>query len=219
MRIAAAHGARVRCLFLDTPLDQAQVNVVQRMLRRLQRVPEPDELRTLARHEPAALAPRVLQRASAISSRRRPTKVRRHRGHPLRARAGAGGRGGAVIVAADALPAGAAAEIDLARHLERGAPGRLACCTRGARISTTRTGAAARDRGRRGARERPRRRARAVRARAGLPRAGAGRPCGAALTFAHRHGVDLASSTLVGASATDRALARALGATFVDACS
>jgi len=39
------------------------------------------------------------------------------------------------------------------------------------------------------------------------------------LIFARRCGVDLAASTLVGASAADRALARALGATFVDTAS
>src|SRR5262249_26166797 len=54
--------ARVRCLFLDTPLPDAQVNVVLRMLDRFGRVPEPDELAALAAREPAALAPRVLQR-------------------------------------------------------------------------------------------------------------------------------------------------------------
>ena len=54
---AGRHGAAVRCVWLDTPLAQAQVNLVERLLDRLGALPEPDELRELARREPGLLAP------------------------------------------------------------------------------------------------------------------------------------------------------------------
>ena len=54
---AARHGARVRCVWLDTPLAQAQVNLVERVLDRFGSLPEPDALRELARREPGLLVP------------------------------------------------------------------------------------------------------------------------------------------------------------------
>ncbi len=54
---AGRHGAAVRCVWLDTPLAQAQVNLVERLLDRLGALPEPDELRELSRREPGLLAP------------------------------------------------------------------------------------------------------------------------------------------------------------------
>jgi aryl-alcohol dehydrogenase-like predicted oxidoreductase len=60
---AARHGATVRCLWLDTPLAQAQVNLVERFLDRLGRLPTPEELRSLARREPGLLAPTAQMRA------------------------------------------------------------------------------------------------------------------------------------------------------------
>ncbi len=54
---ARRHGARVRCLWLDTPLAQAQVNLVERLLDRFATLPEPDELRRLARQEAGVLSP------------------------------------------------------------------------------------------------------------------------------------------------------------------
>ena len=41
---AQRHGARVRCVHVDTPLAEAQINVVTRMLERHGRLLEPDEL-------------------------------------------------------------------------------------------------------------------------------------------------------------------------------
>jgi aryl-alcohol dehydrogenase-like predicted oxidoreductase len=57
IEIAGRHGAGVRCIWLDTPLAQVQVNLVERLLDRLGALPEPDELRVLARREPGLLAP------------------------------------------------------------------------------------------------------------------------------------------------------------------
>jgi aryl-alcohol dehydrogenase-like predicted oxidoreductase len=54
---AARHGARVRCVWLDTPLAQAQVNMVERLLERLGSLPTPEELKAAARSEPGLMAP------------------------------------------------------------------------------------------------------------------------------------------------------------------
>ncbi len=59
---ANRHRAPVRCIWLDTPLAQAQINVVERMLERLGALPTPEELRTRAR-EPGVLAPTSQMRA------------------------------------------------------------------------------------------------------------------------------------------------------------
>jgi len=54
---ASRNGAAVRCIWLDTPLAQAQVNMVERLLERLGSLPTPEELRTLSRREPGLLPP------------------------------------------------------------------------------------------------------------------------------------------------------------------
>jgi aryl-alcohol dehydrogenase-like predicted oxidoreductase len=46
---ATRHGAPVRCIWLDTPLAQAQVNMVERLLDRFGALPTPEELRAAAR--------------------------------------------------------------------------------------------------------------------------------------------------------------------------
>ena len=59
---AARHGLPVRCVWLRTPLAQAQVNMVERLLERFERLPTPDELRAAARKEPWLLAPTAQMR-------------------------------------------------------------------------------------------------------------------------------------------------------------
>jgi aryl-alcohol dehydrogenase-like predicted oxidoreductase len=54
---AAGHGLPVRCVWIDIPLAQAQVNLVERLLDRFGALPEPDELRRLGRREPGVMAP------------------------------------------------------------------------------------------------------------------------------------------------------------------
>ena len=54
---ARRHGASVRCVWLDTPLAQAQVNLVERLLERFGSLPAPDELATLARTQAGVLTP------------------------------------------------------------------------------------------------------------------------------------------------------------------
>jgi aryl-alcohol dehydrogenase-like predicted oxidoreductase/predicted kinase len=62
VRVAHAHGLGVRCVFLDTPLAEAQVNAVTRILARFGRLLSPEELTVLARKDTAALAPNALHR-------------------------------------------------------------------------------------------------------------------------------------------------------------
>jgi diketogulonate reductase-like aldo/keto reductase/predicted kinase len=60
---ASRHEASTRCIWLDTPLAQAQVNLVERLLERFGSLPDPDELRALARREPGVHAPTSQMRA------------------------------------------------------------------------------------------------------------------------------------------------------------
>jgi aryl-alcohol dehydrogenase-like predicted oxidoreductase len=60
---ASKHRIATRCVWLDITLAQAQVNVVERVLERFGSLPTPDELRVLARHEPAMLTPTSQMRA------------------------------------------------------------------------------------------------------------------------------------------------------------
>lgn len=56
-----ATGARVHCIWIDTPLAQAQVNLVERLLDRFGRLPEPDELKRS--RVPGVMAPTSQMRA------------------------------------------------------------------------------------------------------------------------------------------------------------
>jgi hypothetical protein len=60
---AARHGVPTHCIWLDTPLDQAQFNLVRRILDRSGSLPSPEELRALARREPRLLMPTSRMRA------------------------------------------------------------------------------------------------------------------------------------------------------------
>ena len=60
---AGRQGLPARCIWLDTPLAQAQVNMVERMLDRVGTLPAPDELRDLARRGDGLLAPTSQMRA------------------------------------------------------------------------------------------------------------------------------------------------------------
>jgi aryl-alcohol dehydrogenase-like predicted oxidoreductase len=54
---AMRHGIATRCVWLDTPLAAAQVNLVERLLDELDALPSPEELRQLARNRSGLLAP------------------------------------------------------------------------------------------------------------------------------------------------------------------
>jgi aryl-alcohol dehydrogenase-like predicted oxidoreductase len=61
--VAGRHGLPTRCVWLRTPLGQAQVNLVERLLARFGALPTPEDLRAAARREPGLLAPTQQMRA------------------------------------------------------------------------------------------------------------------------------------------------------------
>ena len=63
LEVAGRHGVATRCIWLDTPLAQAQVNLVERLLDRFGSLPEPDELKELAKREQGVLLPTSQMRA------------------------------------------------------------------------------------------------------------------------------------------------------------
>jgi hypothetical protein len=63
VEVAARRQVRTRCVWIDTPLDQAQVNLVQRLLNRFGFVPDPEQLRTLSRQHAGVLSPTHQMRA------------------------------------------------------------------------------------------------------------------------------------------------------------
>ena len=56
---AFRHGLPVRCLWLQTSVDDAQLNVVSRMLQRYGRLLDPDEMRAAAKRDPGVFPPGV----------------------------------------------------------------------------------------------------------------------------------------------------------------
>jgi aryl-alcohol dehydrogenase-like predicted oxidoreductase len=210
LETAARHGVPVRCVWLDTPLAQAQVNLVERMLGRLGRLPGPEELKRLARIEPGVMPPtsqmrtvRELEEPSVDEGFAKVEHVRFER----RARSDLSRSG--VLVAAPALAedtwAPAIGQADpTAPHLvfdwrPGGTPGDLAGLV--ARLSTVVRGQ--------------------IEA-AVCPHGGGAPVCwcrpplpGLPLAFARAHGIDPARSTLVGTSPAHRTLAATLGARFV----
>ena len=72
---AGRYGVAARCIWLDTPLAQAQVNLVERLLERFGALPTPEALRARAKLEPVCWRrPRRCAR-SASSSPPMPTKA------------------------------------------------------------------------------------------------------------------------------------------------
>lgn len=60
---ASRHQIPTRCIWLSTPLAQAQFNLVERLLERFGTLPNPDELRRLARRADGVLTPTSQMRA------------------------------------------------------------------------------------------------------------------------------------------------------------
>jgi aryl-alcohol dehydrogenase-like predicted oxidoreductase len=234
VRIATSHGARVRCIFFETPLADAQVNVVLRMIERFGRVLDPDEIRKLARTEPAALAPHALSRMTRDLERPAPDEgfeeievvpFVRHRtttsGNPRREREA---DRAAVFVALDALEdsSAPATESRLATNLASilanapaGAPCLIHAWRPGAdEVSTAPTRAMIQ--------------AVASAASRSIELAYCPHPAGPPicwcrpplpalfLAFARRHAIDFRASSFVGASVTDRAIALVLEISFAE---
>lgn len=63
LEVAHRHSVGVRCLWLDTPLTQAQVNLVERLLGRFGSLPDPEQIRAAARLEPWLMLPTSQMRA------------------------------------------------------------------------------------------------------------------------------------------------------------
>ncbi len=202
---AARHGIPARCVWLETPLAQAQANLVERLLERFGSLPTPEELRSFARREPGALAP--TQQMRALRELEPPStdegfsavEVVPFTRAPGRTRPG-------VFVAAsalsrpdwkhaldsdaphllfdwrpDAAPDVLAPLVDRVRAVVSG-PVEAALCPHGG----------------------------------GPPRCWCRPPLpGLPLGFARAHGVDPAQSTLIGTSAAHRTLAATLGARYV----
>jgi aryl-alcohol dehydrogenase-like predicted oxidoreductase len=103
VEVSARHGAGVRCVWLDTPLDQAQVNLVLRQLELFGRLPGPEELRVLAKSHQGLMAPTSQLRA--VRELEPPTDDEGFLGVervPFRRDSGSGVPG--VFVASDAVP-------------------------------------------------------------------------------------------------------------------
>ena len=208
---AGRHGIPTLCVWLDTPLAQAQVNMVERLLEPGGVLPTPEELRVLARRVPGALAP--TQQMRAVRELEPPSidegfsaveVIPFARAPALPERIGAG-----VFVAAAALKQPGwqrtVAGLDpSAPHLvfdwiPDGAPDALAPLVRllAELVSGPVDGAVCPHGG-------------------GPPRCWCRPPLpGLPLAFAHAHGLDPERCTVVGASPAHRTLSTTLGARFV----
>ena len=109
LEAAARHRIAVRCIWVETPLAQAQVNLIIRLLDRQGSLPAPEGLRRLGRREPGILTPTRQMRSlreleppsgdEGFSSIERIPFERDGPAPPL----GKNGMAGAVFVAAAAL--------------------------------------------------------------------------------------------------------------------
>jgi predicted kinase len=191
-------GAVVRCVWLDTPLAQAQVNMVERLLDRFDgQLPRPEELRALARLEPGLLAPTSQMRAARELE---PPAADEGFAAVERVEFDREPRSGvaAVFVAAaavEAVPPGHAEEPHLLFDWRTADLAPVAARLDARVVETAR-----------------------------CPHGGGPPTCwcrpplpGLPLAFARAHGVDPARSLLVGANAAHRNLAAALGARYVAA--
>jgi aryl-alcohol dehydrogenase-like predicted oxidoreductase len=206
---ATRHRLPALCVWLDTPLAQAQVNLVTRLLERFGALPTPEELQDRARREQGLLAPTSQMRA--VRELEPPSTDEGLAAVEQRefVRVLDGGARAAVLVAAAALahpgwrrsldagdrtaphlvfdwrPDGSARELDAQIDLlsaEVSGPIEGAVCPHGG----------------------------------GPPNCWCRPPLpGLPLAFARRHGIDLSRSVLIGASPAHLTLARTLGARYV----
>ena len=213
--VAARHGIGVRCVWLDTPLAQAQVNMVERLLERCGALPTPEELRDLARREPGMLSP--TQQMRALRELEPPTPDEGFASVQVApfARVLEARRGGAGVFIAAAALAEQGSERVLEQHAAPDAPclvfdwrpdGTLDELLPLAEQVRTKLDPAA-----------------TVQA-AVCPHGGGPPRCwcrpplpGLPLAFARAHEVDPARSVLIGVSAAHRTLATAIGARYVAA--
>jgi aryl-alcohol dehydrogenase-like predicted oxidoreductase/predicted kinase len=207
---AARHGLPARCVWLRTPLAQAQVNMVERLLERFGALPSPEELRGVARREPWLLAPMAQMRALRELEPPAPDEgfAAVEEIEFVRAPPADGNRGVLVAAAALGQPSWRAAIGGLdptAPHLvfDWAPEGGTAAADAAATLEAAVTGAVE---------------------HASCPHPGGPPRCwcrpplpGLALAFCRRHGLDPARCTVVGTSAAHRTLAATLGARHVEA--
>jgi aryl-alcohol dehydrogenase-like predicted oxidoreductase len=207
IEIATRHGLPTRCVWLDTPLAQAQVNVVERLLDRFGSLPTPEELKRAARREPGLHTPtsqmRTLRELEPPDVDEGFADVERV---PFERRPSDGVPGVFVAAAALASPGWERTLADAdpaAPHLvfdwrPDGTPDELGAA---ARLASVVSGPVE---------------------RALCPHPGGPPTCwcrpplpGLPLAFARAYGLDSVRSTLVGTSSAHRALATTLGAHYV----
>jgi aryl-alcohol dehydrogenase-like predicted oxidoreductase/predicted kinase len=200
---AARHGVSARCVWLDTPLSQAQVNLVARLVERFDRLPTPAEIKAVARAEPGLLMPTSQMRAARELEPPSPDEgwasVERVAFERVHAPGAA-----AVLVAAGAASADALAASDPdAPHLVYGWDPdgdddelRAAAALVSAHARTTVTAFCPHP--------------------AGPPTCWCRPPLpGLPLAFARAYGIDLSHSTLIGNGPAHRTLATTLGARYI----
>jgi aryl-alcohol dehydrogenase-like predicted oxidoreductase/predicted kinase len=204
---ATRHGISARCVWLDTALAQAQINLVERLLDRFGKLLTPEELNGAARSEPGVLSPtrqmRSFRELEAPADDEGFAVVERV---PFERAPAKGARGSGVLVAAAAVGArgweeALAGADPKAPHLvfdwrPDGATADLAAAVSALAGAVSGSVEAAI-----------------------CPHPGGAPICwcrvplpGLPLAFARRHGIDLTRSILLGTSAAHRTLATALGA-------
>ena len=203
---ADRYGVSARCIWLDTPLAQAQVNLVGRLLDRFGELPTPARLKAIAHVEQGLLTP--TQQMRAFRELEPPAEDEGFASveHIAFARDPGIGTAGVLVAAAavDALPL-ADADHGVPHLVFDWRPG-------GSEADLAATVAVA---------------ARIVSGpleAAVCPHPGGPPSCwcrpplpGLPLAFARRHGIDLGRSVVVGSNAPHRTLANALGARYVEA--
>jgi aryl-alcohol dehydrogenase-like predicted oxidoreductase/predicted kinase len=206
---AERRGLAVRCIWLDTPLAQAQVNLVERLLERFGSLPASEEIRAASRREPWLMLPtsqmralRGLEPPSMDEGFSAVERVPFARGSP------GGGRPGVFVGAAATTRDGIA---EVLKDAEPAAPHLLFDWTPDGDLSAVRRAAAK------------------ITNTIGGPvevavcHHGAGPPTcwcrpplpGLPLAFARAHAIEPAFSILVGCSLAHRTLATTLGARYL----
>jgi aryl-alcohol dehydrogenase-like predicted oxidoreductase len=206
---AERHSLTVRCVWLDTPLAQAQVNLVERLLDRFGSLPTPDEIRGAGRREPWLMLPtsqmRALREFEAPSTEEGFIAVERV---PFaRAPTGDGQPGvfvGAAATTREGIAEALAGADPAAPHLLFdwiGDGNEESRADEAARVTAAVSGSVA---------------------VATCPHPGGPPSCwcrpplpGLPLAFARAHGIDPARSTLIGCSTAHRTLATTLGARYI----
>ena len=198
---ARRHSVAVRCIWIETPLAQAQVNLVERLVEHFRALPEPEEIRAAARREPWLMLPtsqmRALRELEPPAADEGFTAIERV---PFAREPVAGGRSGVFVAAAAATREGFSDPDPSAPHLLFDwAPGGDAGALRDA---------AARLPGAVDVAVCPH--------AAGPPTCWCRPPLpGLPLAFAHARSVEPARSVLIGCTPTHRTLATTLGARYL----